>query len=130
VVTTVAAPAAVSPGSSRRRTCILFAHRLITDEQRGVGHHYRILRGRLFGVPLRNANGGPMPSEEKIAANEAAYGKMARRLSEDQRIAVADVALDIMPVWLRREVVGLELRDEDLAERAALISGLDRLAAS
>jgi hypothetical protein len=80
-------------------------------------------------VPLKNANSGPLPSEDKLEESERAYDRMVRRLTEDERMAVADVALDRMPIWLRREFVSRQLRDEDLVERAALLSGLTALAA-
>jgi hypothetical protein len=53
---------------------------------------------------------------------------MHAALSPEQRQAVADVAVfNVTPNWFFVERLGLR---EDRAERAALVSGLDRLAGS
>jgi hypothetical protein len=40
----------------------------------------------------------------------------------------ADVALDVWPRWLRRQIAGVALGRDDLAKRRDLIDGLDALA--
>jgi hypothetical protein len=42
--------------------------------------------------------------------------------------AVVDLVLDLRLPWQRRALLGLPAADGDVAERAALLGGLDRLA--
>jgi hypothetical protein len=113
---------------------VAFARGLVTSEQHAAGLKFRAARAACFGVllPDREPGRGRAPDEDRVAQNERRYERMLARLSVDEQLAVVEVcALDAWPRWLMRvlrDVPPIATADE--AERADLISGLDRLANS
>jgi hypothetical protein len=76
---------------------ILYAHRVLDADQHAAAIRFRNLREHVFPHPLRNGEPGPMPTEERIAANEAAYDRAARRLTDEQKCPVVDLVLGPAP---------------------------------
>jgi hypothetical protein len=89
---------------------------------------FRQLRAACFGTSLAVRGDGREPSEERIARNERAYERLLKRLTEDQALACVNVALDLRPGWMRRELLKIPLTPDDQDERRALLTGLDALA--
>jgi hypothetical protein len=71
---------------------------------------------------------GTAASEERTGTAQRKLERMNALLTDDQRPAIADVAcFNMIPNWFYVERLKLKKLPEDVAEREALISGLDAL---
>jgi hypothetical protein len=109
---------------------ILFAHHIIDARQRVAADRFRQARRACFGVvlPDRDLSTRREVTEVQIKRNEKRYAALVALLTADQLSAVIDLALDLRLPWQRRALLGLPAAAGDQEERAALLSGLDRLA--
>lgn len=106
---------------------LLRAHGVLDRHQHGAAIRFRDLRARCFGVPLSVSDEGTEASDDRVAENEAAYARAVKRLAPAERAAVIDLALDLRPGWVRRQVLGIDLTERDRRDRRALLNGLDKL---
>jgi hypothetical protein len=83
----------------------------------------------IFGAVLASKDHGrAIPSEERIKQLERRFDRLARRLTIAEKMALTSISLDLWPLWAKRQLLGLPLSTLDRAERADLLSGLDRIA--
>jgi hypothetical protein len=77
--------------------------------------------------PLGDRTGGGMP-EDRLERAKVKLAEMDAKLSPEQRLAVANVAVfGFVPQWFYTERLRLRELPDDRAERAALLSGLEAL---
>jgi hypothetical protein len=115
---------------------ILLANDLISREQRRAGERYGAARAITFGMARPSVGPDmlepydpPARSDGHLMKARERFERMAVRLDPDQKRALDVVAVDgKLPVWFRMLKAGQPLRPGDVAERTALLSGLDRLA--
>jgi hypothetical protein len=117
-------------GLSASLTGVLFAHHVLDRHQRDAADRFRRARAAIFGaiLPDRDPNSRREATEEQIKRSERRYNELAGLLTENQLSAVVDLVLDLRLPWQRRALLGLPAAAGDQEERAALLSGLDRLA--
>jgi hypothetical protein len=111
---------------------ILLANGYLSNEQHSAALKYawahNMTFGRVWGQlsPLGEPVGPP--SNDRSGRAKKRLAQMDRKLSDEQRQAVANVsAFNTLPNWFFVERLKLRELPEDRAERAALISGLDAL---
>jgi hypothetical protein len=109
---------------------ILFAHHVIDARQRAAADRFRQARAACFGAVLANTDPATRreATEDQVKRSERRYNALIEILTADQLSAVVDLVLDLRLPWQRRALLGLPAADGDVAERAALLGGLDRLA--
>jgi hypothetical protein len=115
---------------------ILLANEMISPEQHHAVLSYAWCHAMLYGRPWRQAcplgerTGDEAPDELVELAKEK-LAAMDGLLTLEQRHALANVAVfGFVPQWFFTERLRLRGLPGDQAERAALVSGLDRLAGS
>jgi hypothetical protein len=102
---------------------VLFANKVLDAYQRNAAIRFKALRERVFPHPLRNATGGAMPTEERMAETDRLYDKLAGRLDEEQKLAVVDLILENRASWMRRHLLGVPLTADDELDKRALLLG-------
>jgi hypothetical protein len=124
-----------APELSATASGILFANGFLTSEQHNAALKYGWAHATVFGLVWRQQCllGEPIwgwtdPSDGRAAAAKKKLAHMDRKLTDEQRQAVANVAaFNAIPNWFYVERLKLRELPEDVAERQALISGLDAL---
>jgi hypothetical protein len=119
---------AATPALSTCLSDILFARGHLDERQHRAALRFRQARAALYGVVLGDRDPNrPEATEERLENAKQRYDAMVRRLTVGQKLALSDVALDVWPRWLRRQIASVPLGSADLAERRDLIDGLDAL---
>jgi hypothetical protein len=116
-----------NPALAANLAGVLLAHDLIDARQHAAAERFHKARARAFGVSLAVRGDGPGASEGQAAVNERRYNALAALLTEVQHMALVDVALDLWPGRLKRQLLGEPLATEDQAERQDLLDGLNAL---
>jgi len=113
---------------------ILLARGYLSRDQHDAAQRYAGLHRTAFGpawrqaCPLAEAHGGPTTPDDRLIRLREALDELHARMTPEQRKAVADVAVyNWIPQWFYTARLGLRELAEDVAEREALISGLDAL---
>jgi hypothetical protein len=112
---------------------ILLANGFLTAEQHNAALRYTWAHALTFGRVwkqqcLLGEPPGRPSSDGQLTSAKNALARMDRKLTDEQRQAVANVsAFNFIPNWFYVERLKLRELPEDRAERAALISGLDAL---
>ena len=113
---------------------ILLARGYLSRDQHDAAQRYAGLHRTAFGpawrqvCPLAEAHGGPTIPDDRLIRLREALDQLHARMTLEQRQAVADVAVyNWIPQWFYTARLGLRELAEDVAEREALISGLDAL---
>ena len=116
------------PGLSATVAGVLYARGHLNQDQYIEAIEYRRLHNAIFGHPWGQGF-GMTPFEENLMRLKAMLDRKDRRLTGEERHALLRVCHDEYPMWYYAGRLGLKLLDEDLAERTALIDGLNALVA-
>jgi hypothetical protein len=116
---------------------VLLANGHITPEQERAGRRYGWLRSVSFGVGRPSVaydwiepHDPRLRSDARQAALRQRFEDLVARLDPNQKVAIDHLLVDQrLPTWFRIAKSGRPPRPVDELERAALISGLDALAA-
>jgi hypothetical protein len=115
---------------------VLLANGHVDLEQAHAAGQYRTVYALSFGLPVPRASqrafepyGPVIRSERTLARARERFEAMAGKLGPDQKQALDRLVVDgRLPSWFRQVKLGRPLRPDDVAEREALLSGLEALA--
>jgi hypothetical protein len=116
---------------------VLLANGHISREQERAGHRYAAVRAILFGPGRPSVSSDvdephtpTLRTDEHLEGLRNRFESMVRQLGPDQKVALDHVVVDgKLPTWFSLTKARRQLRPVDEAERAALLDGLERLAA-
>jgi hypothetical protein len=116
---------------------ILLANGCIDRDQERAGQRYAAVRAILFGPGRPSVSSDvdephtpTLRTDEHLEGLRNRFESMVRQLGPDQKVALDHVVVDgKLPTWFSLTKARRQLRPVDEAERAALLDGLERLAA-